>query len=189
MARGVDVAGHAVEPPPVAGPRRRHLHGGTMGRPVPAQAPGAGRIASRDSRQVLLALHLAPEAGDGVGHDVARHERPGVELAPQLLAQYDEVHQGLVGDAAALVLGGDEHGGPAELRSLAPDVGVEGVGLLHGPPHLGERLVLGEEAARRRAQQLLVFAEPEIHGLAVPSGARHTLRSAAAQYSSRKWRL
>ena len=115
---------------------------------------------------MFLALGLCPEGGDGIGHHIAGHEGPRVQLAPELLGQDDEVDQGLLGDTAALVLGRDEHRRPTELGPPAPDPRIEELGLLQGAPDLGQRLVLGQEAARRRAQELLVFAETEIHGLA-----------------------
>ena len=185
----LDVAGRSVETPPVALPAGPYRYGAGLGRAVTAQAPGRGRRTPGEAGRCSLRVVLGAEADDRVGHQVAGHEGTGVEGAAQLFGQDDEVDQA-VGDAAPLVLSRDQHGGPPERRARCERSAVEDIGLLEDPAHRCERLVFAQEATCRRPQQLLVLGETRSPLLAGPSRARHpphhTLRSAAAQYSSRR---
>ena len=178
--------GEAVEQPAVAPRARAAVDGGRgdldrreVRTAVGRQAPGRDRLTAGDRRQEPLALVVGPRDGDRVGDDVAGQKRAGVQHAPELLRECDRVDHGLAGDAAAFVLLGDEHGGPAQRRTLAPDRTVERRRLLEVLAHRAERMAVGEEPPRAVAQQQLVLGEREVH----------SLRPVVAQYSSRRIRL
>src|ERR1700722_1840020 len=184
------VSGHPVQPPSASVPDSVHFDGGRIRRPVAAQAPCCGSLTPGDAGQVFLALRGTAEARDRIGDRVARDERPGVEGTAKLLGEDYEVDEWLLGHAAALEFWRHQHCGPPELGTSSPQRRVEDFHLLDHPPYVANRLVLVEEPARRATQQFLILAEPEVHRVALPSlVSAQMLRSARAQYSSRKSRL
>ena len=113
-----------------------------------------------DAGEVLRLLGVVtgddePGGAGGVGDEGTGNERP-----PELLDEDAEVQ---VAEAGAAVLLGNHEALPAELGHLLPEVrAVAGLVFFHGPHVFFGALVL-EEVARRVADQVLLFAEAQIH--------------------------
>ena len=116
---GVDVAGDAVEAPPVTvparpAPRRRRVRasrrrsGTRRPSPRPRRCEAGAPCAGPRFRSAAMASATTLQGTKG----------PGFSVATELLGQDDEVDQRLLGDAAPFVLRRDQHGRPAELGTL-----------------------------------------------------------------------
>jgi hypothetical protein len=98
--------------------------------------------------------------GNRCGDDARRDERAGVDHAAVFLGDDREVDEASAGTSR--VLGEGEHR-PAEVRALAPGVGVVAGRRVGERAHGGQRRGRFEQAAGGVAEHLLLFAQLEVH--------------------------
>jgi hypothetical protein len=128
----------------------------------PAVAQRGGHFTGRDARQVRLLLRCGARHQERVGAQAHRAEEGRAEHVPPHLFQ--ERVQVQRAEADAVLRLGDDQRGPAQLGGHAlPHGGVVAQLGLHGLVHVGRRGLGGQEAARLRAQLVLVFGEAEFH--------------------------
>ena len=84
-----------------------------------------------------------------------------MDRAPELLE--DDGHVDHPHARAAVSLG-HQQPGDAERAETGPHVGSRAALVVEHLAHVCDRRALGEEAAHRRAQQLLILAELEVQG-------------------------
>src|SRR3990170_4406856 len=87
--------------------------------------------------------------------------------APHLLHEDHQVHEP---EPHPAVLLGRDQAEPTLLGQLGPEGGVHGLGPVHQGADLYRRALVLEELAGGAAQQVLLFAEAEVHGVTLSAG-------------------
>jgi hypothetical protein len=128
----------------------------------PAVAQRGGHFTRGDARQVRLLLRGGARHQERVGAQAHRAEEGRAEhVPPHLFQERVQVERA---EADAVLRLGDDQRGPAQLGGHAlPHGGVVAQLGLHGLVHVGRRGLGSQEAARLRAQLVLVFGEAEFH--------------------------
>ena len=75
----------------------------------------------------------------------------------ELLPQNHEVDDGLARDAAALVIGGNQHGYPAQIGCRMPKLVIEHLRFLECRTPCRQRLPVVEESTGALAQEVLIL--------------------------------
>ena len=162
--------------PAVAGLRRAQAHALRPEAALRLQPGGRhDRLAARDLRQPLLLLGVAARRDQ---HARAHHRRlegrRRRERAAQLLEHDHGLEQRL---RRAAVLLGHQHAEQAQLRQLLPERVGHALRVVLHRAHHRDRAVLGAQLAHRVAQDLLLFAEVEVHAISPTAATRRRAAS------------